>query len=657
MSKRRREKMRGNRPRPPAGVETGKPASEPAGEFTAAFIDSIARNAADLWLRAERQGCREPMVLVIGQAAPASAAILEVCSAIRDVDGGLRVTKASLGGERGVDLYWVVAEADFVGRVLHFEDEVRGLRETKKRSGISRVLSCTFLPRADLLTITYGVDDALKWEPNPALSPMTVLHEVATRSDGTPGRTGGPSGTKQTARGGCSACGNEAPRFAYGMMPISFSMEIDQTNCDLLSEVRMGPSPLVRFRTGFPVKPDVALKFGNIYCYWVNRQGAGHAALCSRNCAVAYAARNRVIMIDETRVITPQTAQFDAYAREHGLKAYLATTQEDHWQSEQEELTSLLEAILPTPDRLFSLTAAVIQKGHTKLAACALDVIANRYPLGEVIGEVSLLLSQLDNFARIDELYEQLLRGVRTHEQLGWQTLSTWAFGILGYRPEKAKLLSELAVKYSRAERMAVENHLCILSVTAGQQDQLAFLEQHTHQVKSHPGNLTAGQVYLSAGQYAKALDHLLVADAYLEEPMTKQHLAETYLRLGMLPQAGACINWGLEHLEGYQGAVYTEFDGSSRGELGFTYQEKRHLRKCFLVMEGMLLKDLGEEAGALNRLRDALAIDSGVQERIFAEAEALVGEVESPTVTLPRSRFSALQSVQRGSTAAGPRW
>jgi hypothetical protein len=97
MSKhRRRKNKKGNRSHSPAGVKAGNLLFDLDRERTAVFNDSIARNAADLWLQAEREGCREPMVVVISHAAPACAALLEVCAAIRDVDGGLLVTKARL---------------------------------------------------------------------------------------------------------------------------------------------------------------------------------------------------------------------------------------------------------------------------------------------------------------------------------------------------------------------------------------------------------------------------------------------------------------------------------------------------------------------------------------------------------------------------------
>lgn len=551
----------------------------------AATVDELARIAADLHLAAKAQAYKHPMVLVMDEGASARDPLIGVVTSISQASLQFRLHRCrtrliglhpprGVGGAASVSplLYWLIAEGQFFVRVLQMEEQYRALLETIKDKGTEDVLVCSYVAREKVMTITYLLSDVLEWEPCLGLEDVMVLKERTgeVKSYFDTGEAGPrpagqssamvPAPAPSSADGTCASCGVRAVRFMYYPAPVSCYVSFDRASSVSAATDKDSGDVFVSFQAGGVVRPDIVAQVGDLHCYWRGEPPPNFTPVgfCQRACATRYAEQRGVLLITDSRVITPQSSAFDAFAKSHKLTKSLSINREDDWQTEYQELTALLESPPCLPDHLITLCGLVYQKGHKSLAERAIDSILARFPLHKVIDRLIPVLAQMGQVSRIDELYEQMLLMRDRHEDLGWQRLTNWAFAIVGHRPAKAKVLSKIALALSGQDSLVVCNHLNVLQVNGSLDEAVSFLEGHAHLLRTHAGNFAAGQVYLKAERPAEALDHLLVAKEALDEPLTERYLAEAYLALGRLPEAQAAISAALACLESYRGRLTT---------------------------------------------------------------------------------------------------
>lgn len=75
------------------------------------------------------------------------------------------------------------------------------------------------------------------------------------------------------------------------------------------------------------INPDIVMKMGNLYCYWMKETEPTVVTLCSRICAIRYAEKNDVHLITKDgenltpgSIILPHQKEIDEFKNEHSIQ-------------------------------------------------------------------------------------------------------------------------------------------------------------------------------------------------------------------------------------------------------------------------------------------------------------------------------------------------
>jgi tetratricopeptide (TPR) repeat protein len=396
------------------------------------------------------------------------------------------------------------------------------------------------------------------------------------------------------------------------------------------------------------LKPDFVTCYGDAHAYWLSRLTNHDVRVCTRRCALEFAAAHNFLLLRRTDGVgvTPQQAAFDDYAREHNLTNCLALMNEDEWTTPELELRGLMHARLQSPERLLALASAMIDEGKDTLAEQAVNKVVAEYPIDVSAQHCATILSRLGRHERIDELYEEYARLKGGRHRLRPEVLSTWAFGIAGHDLQKALTLSTEAVSASPSTASVIENHLSLLQMNSPRRA-VEFCRDNSQLLTSDVGYYAAGKAFLKTGLLAEAEEYLRLSDALLPDPSTKSYLAEVLYRLGRYGEAQETCRDGRLLIEAFEIKAAADFDGNVRNASHYPYEQKKGLNKAFLAVEGKCLVAMGEVESGRLRIQDSLEMNLGFesQDVFYDQLPSLIGEYASRS-TLEKALAKEQKSV-----------